>query len=183
MPHPLAAALSALALAAAALAGCGATEPVDPAPDTELSFALNGEPWTANTDVEAVLTEPGLVVFAELRFDDRFPLRQGIGFAVPWRGTGVYPIIEHREGGRLQGGYVNEADGDATIALYEPVGGAAERGGFEVTRYDEATGAIEGRFAGVFVVDSNYVRVTRRELSDTLRVTDGHFRAVVEDRR
>ena len=57
------------------------------------------------------------------------------------------------------------------------------RGGFEVTRYDAATGAIEGRFEGTFVVDSNYVRVTRRELPDTLRVTEGRFRAVVEDRR
>ncbi|MDT7858168.1 hypothetical protein RQM47_16085 [Rubrivirga sp. S365] len=86
--------IAALALAAA-LAGCGATEPVDPAPDTELSFLLNAERWTANTETRATLTDYGFQVFAELRFDDRFPLRQGIGFNVPaseWDGVGTYPI-------------------------------------------------------------------------------------------
>ena len=173
----------ALVLLVAAVAGCGATDPADPAGDTEMTFLLNGERWTANTPAQAILTAYGLVVFAELRFDDRFPLRQSSGFALPWRGTGIYPLAAYREGGRLQGAYVNESDGDATIALYTPVGEAAEQGGLEVTAYDEATGAIAGRFEGVFVVDPNYARVSRRELPDTLRVTEGRFRAVVEDRR
>ena len=182
--------LSFIALAAfvsaAAAAGCGATEPVDPAGDTEMTFLLNGEPWTANTPTEAILTAYGLVVFADLRFDDRFPLRQGVGFSVPlseWDGAGTYPTAFRFVDGTAYSGYVSESDGDAGIARYRPVGEAAERGGFEVTAYDEATVDIEGRFEGVFAVDPGDARVSRRELPDTLWVTEGRFRAVVEDRR
>lgn len=183
LPRLLVLALGALGLAAVTLAGCGATQPDDDIGETEFTFLLNGERWTANRPVRAVIVSTRLVVSTELHFDNRFPLLQAAGFAVPWSGVGIYPIARRIEGSEVYTGYFNESDGDATIAVYRPVGPAAERGGFEVTRYDEVTGKIEGRFDGIFVVDSNYVRVTRRELPDTLRVTEGRFQAVVEDYR
>ena len=71
----------ALAVSAAVLAGCGATEPtdpvdpVDPTDDgTAFTFLLDGERWTANTPTRAILTGYGFSLFTELRFEDRFPL-------------------------------------------------------------------------------------------------------------
>ena len=73
-----------------------------------------------------------------------------------------------------------ESDGDATIAAYRPI---KDRGLLVVTQYDEETGEVEGRFEGVYAVDPDHVRISRRELPDTFRVTEGRFRTVVEDRR
>lgn len=171
----------ALAVSAAALVGCGATEPTDG--DTALTFLLNGQRWTSNIETQAILAKPGLVLFTELRFDDRFPLRQNVGFSVPaseWAGVGTYPIHPRFIGDDLYSAYIGESDGDATLAVYRPVGTG---GRLEVTRYDEATGEVEGRFEGVYAVDPNYARIPQRELPDTLRVTEGRFRAVIEDRR
>ena len=173
-------------LAVAVLAGCGTAEPSDPVGDAELAFLLNGERWTANTEAQAVLTDYGLVVFAELRFNDRFPYRQRIGFSVPageWGGVGTYPIARRSVNDLPYAAYVGELDGDAIIAGYDPTGPTAERGGFEVTRYDGATGEVEGQFEGTFVVDPSDLGQPLRELPDTLRVTEGRFRAVIEDRR
>lgn len=174
-------------VATATLAGCGAAEPTDEVADeTALAFLLNGERWEATEETEAVLTDYGLVVFADRWLEGRFPLRQHVGFSVPaaeWDGVGSYPIARRTVGGAPYVASVIEADGDAIIAAYDAVGPAAERGGFEVTRYDADTGEVVGRFGGVFVVDPSDRGQPRRELPDTLRVTDGRFRAVVEDRR
>lgn len=178
--------LGAVAAAVAALAGCGAAEPTDPAGQTGLSFLLNGERWTANTEVQAGLTGYGLQVFGQLRFDDRFPLRQQVGFSVPlseWDGAGTYPTALRSVDDDVYVATIYELDGDALVASYKAVGASAERGGLEVVRYDPATGDIEGRFEGTFVVDADDRGQPLRELPDTLRVTDGRFRAVVEDRR
>lgn len=183
LPRLLLLVLGALGLSVLTLAGCGATQPEDDIGETEFTFLLNGERWTANVPTQAILSGYGIVIFSTLEFNDRFPLRQAVGFGAAWRGVGVYPIALRTEDGQVYSGYVNESDGDATIAHYRPVGASAEQSGFEITRYDETTGEVEGRFEGVFAVDPNYVRVTRRELPDTLRVTEGRFRAIVEDRR
>ena len=159
---------------------------MDPTGQTRLAFLLSDEEWTANTEVQSVLTDYGLVLFAELRFDDRFPLRQRIGFAVPateWVGAGTYPIGSRSVDGVPYSAYVGELDGDAIIASYDPVSAESGRGGFEVTRYDETSGQVEGRFQGTFVVDPTDVGQPLRELPDTVRVSDGRFKAVVEDRR
>lgn len=183
LPRLLGLALGALGLAVMTLAGCGATQPDDNIGETEFTFLLNGERWTASIPTRAVIVSSRLVVSSELLFSNRFPLRQAAGFAVPWRGVGAYPISQRIEDGDTYTGYISESDGDATNALYLPTGPAAERGGFEVTRYDEVTGEIEGRFEGIFVVTPLYLQVKQRELPDTLRVTEGRFRAVLEDRR
>ena len=186
MTRPLSTLLGLAVLTTAALVGCGATEPVDRDGPTELTFLLDGERWTANVGVQAGLTDYGFQVFSELRFDDRFPRRQHLGFSVPlgvWDGVGVYPIAGRYVGEEYYTALLKESDGDAGIASYYPVGAAAEVGGLEVTRYDEATGEVEGRFEGVFAVAPGSRDQTLRELPDTVRVTEGRFRAVLRGHR
>ena len=112
------------------------------------------------------------------------PAYRGAGFSVPasaWDGVRRYPLdLGAAADGRRHAAYFVESDGDVSIAIYDPVEGG---GWFEVTRYEEATGAFEGRFEGVFAVRPYHAASPRRELPDTLRVTGGRFRTVVDDRR
>lgn len=175
--------LAAIAVALAALVGCGATEPVEPLA-SDLSFALDGERWTATTPVTATVSAYGYQLFAELRFEDRFPLRQSIHFSVShgeWDGVGDYPLALRSADDDVYVSFVGEADGDATIANY--YADADAPGELRVTRYDPETGEVEGTFFGTFVVTDLYEGQPLRELPDTLRVTDGRFRATFEDRR
>lgn len=171
-------------IALAAWSGCGATEPEEAAPNLDFSLVLNGERWNPTRGPQASLSDYGLSVFADRWLEDRFPLNQRVSFTIPaskWRGVGVYPLdFGVVDGIRVYAG-MHESDGDAGIARYNPVGGSATREGFEVTRYDG--GIIEGRFEGVFVVDPSDAPKKARVLPDTLRVTDGRFRLVVNDRR
>ena len=174
--------LTAVALVVGA-AGCGSTDPVDPADEPGMTLRLNGELWASTGPALAPLSVVGLSVFAERWLDGRYPLYRGVGFRVPasaWAGAGRYPLESGADEGRRTAYFV-ESDGDVSIALYWAV---PEAGGWvEVTRYDETTGALEGRFEGVFAVQPDHAASPRRELPDTLRVTEGRFRAVVDDRR
>lgn len=175
--------LAVLIVIACVLAGCGATEPSDLAADGEISFLLNGEPWQPTDPPLAARSPFGYQVIASYWIDGRFPLHQRILFSVPgaeWAGVRRYPLDFGVDGdGSPQKSSFIEANGDEIVTRYEPLPG----GSFEVTRYDEATGEIEGRFEGVFAIDPDDKDATYRLLPDTLRVTEGRFRAVVEDRR
>ncbi len=170
-----------------ALAACDSEPEELSADEGAFSFLLNGESWVPNTTVHAGLTgEKRLGVFSELRFEDRFPLRQVAGLSVPFAGLGTYEIAERSVEGEFYSAYITEDDGDATIAFYRSTAHAlpdGSEGRIVVAEYDEATGAVAGTFRGVFVVDSSDVRQPRRELPDTLVVTEGVFRATVDDRR
>ena len=164
------------------LAACDAGEPADAA-DGEVSFLLNGEPWPADDPPYVDRTLYGYGVSALDWIEGRYPLYRTIYFIVPdaeWDGVGRYPLDFGIDGrGSPQIGYFIEMNGDEIVTRYEPLAG----GELEVTRYDEATGEIEGRFEGVYVIDPGDTEATYRLLPDTLRVTEGRFRAVVEDRR
>lgn len=164
--------------------GCDAADPPLEDTDGTLAFTLNGTPWTHTTEPVATLTPYGFSLHAEWHSEALYPYRQSFSVSlthVEWNGVGVYPIARRTVDGEPYLAFLNESDGDATIANYYPVEGAAGR--FEVTRFDAGTGAFEGRFAGTFAVDPNQRNQPLRALPDTLRVTDGRFRAVLEDRR
>ncbi len=169
-----------------ALAACD-SEPEEPAIEGEFSFLLDGTPWEANRPVRATLTEPNyLSVSGEHWIEDRFPLLRGIDFSLPFEGPDIYPFAGDFSTGSFSGGLFAEQDGDAIIAFYYgtalPLPDGSE-GRIVVDEYNAATGAIAGTFRGVFVVDSTDVGHPRRELPDTLVVTEGVFRATVDDRR
>ena len=168
---------------ACVLTGCGTAEPSDTVADGEISFLLNGEPWQP-TDPPLVARSPyGYQVIASYWVDGRFPLHQRILFSVPeaeWAGVRRYPLDfgVDRDGSPRKSSFI-EANGDEIVTRYEPLPGGA----FEVTRYDEATSEIEGRFEGVFVIAPDHTDATYRLLADTLRVTEGRFRGVLDDLR
>jgi hypothetical protein len=163
--------------------GCSSTEPADPADAGEISFLLNGEPWPETTPTVVAQSLYGYEVTADHWIEGRFPLHRRISFVVPaaeWVGPQRYPLdfgLDDR--GSPQSSAFTEMNGDEIVARYRPLPGGA----FEVTRYDEATREIAGRFEGVFVVDADDVDADYRLLPDTVRVTEGRFRAPVDDRR
>ena len=178
----LPAVLTVLALLVGAIAGCGSTEPTE-ATDGEISFLLNGEPWQPTAPPVIARSAYAYEIIADHWIDGRFPLHQGIYFVVPdaeWAGVQRYPLDFGPDGrGGPQRGDFAEMNGDEIVSRYEPLPG----GGFEVTRYDEETGQIEGRFEGVYVIDPLDTASDLRRLPDTLRVTEGRFRGVVDDLR
>ena len=180
MPTPR---LAFLAVVACVLTSCSTSETSDVVAGGELLFMLNGEPWRPTDPPLIARNAYAYQLAADRWIDGQFPLHQGIYFVVPhaeWTGVGRYPLDfgPDSRGGPQRGDFA-EMNGDEIVSRYEPLPG----GGFEVTRYDEETGEIEGRFDGVYVIGPLDVASDLRRLPDTLRVTEGRFRGMLDDRR
>ena len=161
-----------------ALAGCDSDE--QPRPETELTFLLNGERWTNDQEVVAAALPFAFQLFTEDWLEGQFPLKHHVSFSLPALELGEHPITRRVIDGEVYNSAFYEIDGDAILARY--YADESEPGTLDIEAYEPTTGAISGSFFGTYVVAERERNDPDRRLPDTLRVTEGRFRAVVVSR-
>lgn len=149
--------------------------------ETFFEATLNGEPWSAMLHQAGLNAEGRLTVGGQTHDGPGF-WQESLSFSVPFRGAGTYDAVWGEREGGIYGGLYAEADGDALLARYFPLPDP-DTNFITITRYEFATGLVEGHFRTTFVVSPD-TRVDEpgeppRQRPDTLRFTDGRFRLVV----
>jgi len=167
---------STLLLGSCGLAGSGGDGEHPQADSTYLRGTLNGEEvWSG--EGRAIMAESGgfdwLTIVGDTLHKQIYPHNESLQLSVAYRGPRGYSLVRmmrSREPRLISGTSYFESDGDVTISSY-----------------DSTTGIMTGTFHTTIVVDSAD-RVSEpgeppRRRPDTLRFTNGEFRAKVEDRR
>ena len=177
-------------LMATLLASCSLfneNEPEELEFESVFQYRVDGEMYWADPRAAIFPTgaDSALDVFG-VRFDSSaVPYLNQLSFRVVLEeGQNVYSVLlETRAGPPFQivGGSFSERDGDAPIAQYFPT--ESELNYLEINRGLSEFGAtVFGEFAMVVVVEDNLSEFGRRNrrFSDTLRITDGRFRVLLE---
>lgn len=167
---------AALALALALGACREADAPEPPASAGEVSFRLDGEPWSDRDDVAAWVTESGglsLTAQGDCLSGSRctaFSLELGDlatgSSSAAYRDTGPAGV----EGAVITESLVGDSAAAWTFSHL------ATGGTVTVERAGGAGALVAGTFEGVFVIQDHQRSAPGRTLPDTLRVTDGAFR-------
>jgi hypothetical protein len=170
-------------------AGCDGPTPPESEPPVFNGYftALkDGEAWGADRIYGSIDTRPdsagvpvnriGLrgVSLDELDLED-----ESISLGGPFRGEGVYEMESPGILDQTSGGF-SLLDGDGVLATYNLF--PPDTSSFTVTTYDSETGVMEGTFE--MALERTFL--SGHDLPpppDTIRLTEGRFRVLVEDRR
>lgn len=172
----------------ALIISCGVTESEEQEIEEYFKAHINGEPW-AGGDPRAVLTlietDTLFQIFASEYDSLIWPYNEHISLSMNFsKDITEYPIpkTEMNEW-RTVGGMFTEIDGDAVIARYHPIEDSVNK--LYVTVEEEGGKKITtGSFAMKVVVDSTYNNVHNNKYRlhpDTLLITNGEFKVVVEE--
>lgn len=161
-----------------AAAGCDGQEVARPFYG-ESRFLLNGELWATSERTGMGASSVGddaLYLFTSSRISspDGYT-SNGISIMLPDIVAGSYPAQQYVVGQALYGVVFREIDYDVRIGRWESIDPSDS---VFVTRFDPATNEVEGTFEGTFVAPPR--PDLPRTLPDTLRITDGYFRAIVQ---
>ena len=154
------------------------------------SFNLNGEAFFGEPRAVTTTTDQfDQLVFSGVRLDStKVPygpyLQRLVIGAILEDGRRQYPIIRsfQQEPPYLaEGGFISERDGDAPIAQYNPIDSELNR--LVIQKADSEFGPyIFGEFETIAVVEENVSEFghRNRRLPDTLHITNGRFRILLE---
>lgn len=130
---------------------------------------------------------PWLNLFAMQYDSTKWPYAERIGFSIHFNSEkSKYGVIrKQEENGRSSGGYFTERDGDAIIARYEPIPDSVDTLTIQIGKDEEGRRFVTGTFAMTVVVDPGYDDEHNnryRQQPDTVRITNGEFRVLLEER-
>jgi len=183
---------STLLLGSCGLAGNDENGEKTQADSTYFRTTLNGEE-TWSGEGRAIMAESGgfdwLTIVGDTLHKQIYPHNESLQLSVAYRGPRGYSLVRmmrSREPRLISGTSYFESDGDVTISSYHSTDDTSANQ-LTITSYDSTTGIMTGTFHTTVVVDSAD-RVSEpgeppRRRPDTLRFTNGEFRAKVEDRR
>ena len=180
-----------LLLGSCGLAGSDGDGELPQTDSTYLRSTLNGEKEWSGKDVEVnFFNHAGLKWLTVFGNTSRGRYNETFGLSIIYEDVGSYPLIREKyEDGfntHYTGSRFHEAELDALLASYSSTDDTSANQ-LTITSYDSTTGIMTGTFHTTVVVDSAD-RVSEpgeppRRRPDTLRFTNGEFRAKVEDRR
>lgn len=181
------------------LSGCELFNSDDPPVPFELVFTaeINGEPYNGAKSpyggASAGMTMQGdysyLQVFAYQYSEELYPYNEYIGISMAYEeGTTTYPtrrdtLYSNGEYLITTGGGYAENDGDARISRYNTLG---DDDGFitvEMEELGDGRTAVSGTFEMRLIVDSRADPYSHRVGQDTLHITNGEYRVLLDDRR
>lgn len=159
-------------------------------PEVEQYFhaEINGQPWSGEPRAAFTFTETDTIlqVFAT-RFDSvKYPYNNHISFTLDYDPENtVYEVVRKYENSWIFGGAYYENDGDARIAVYEPIPTDSSYFTVKIKKIENGSELVTGAFAMTVVVDPDYDTAYNnqyRQQPDTVRITNGEFRVLLEER-
>jgi len=174
------------------ISGCDMfnTDKKEPEPEVKQYFRaeVNGESWSGVP--RAVLSNlgdlPWFSLYAIGYDSTKWPYSEDIGFSIHFNSEeSEYNVIrEPEENGRTSGAYFVESDGDATIARYEPIPDSINTLIIHLEKMGNEKELVTGTFSMKVAIDPRYDNEYTngyRQQPDTVRITNGEFRVLLEE--